>query len=426
MTASTSAAPKQGGSPMALGVLTSLFFMMGFITCLNDILIPHLKEVFHLTNRDSMLVGTAFFSAYAIMSFPVGKVIDKIGYKHTVTAGFLITAFGAFLFYPATAMLPEQGAADKTMYYTVFLPIFFIMATGIVFLQVAGNPYVTLLAKPGKESATLTLVQAFNSVATTIAPYVGGLFILTDVGNTLTAAQKAQTLEMPYLGLTGLLILLAVAVAKIQLPAAEKIAETVTEENHDGKTSVFQYKHMVLGALAIFFYVGAEVAIGQQYILTMEHLTNGVVTHQNGAKLLTLYWGGAMVGRFLGSVLLNKFEPSKVLLFNASVAFGLLALVVVAGDVAQASVAKYALVAIGLFNSIMFPTIFSLATKGLGKFTADASGVICTAIVGGALIPLLQGDIITRTGDNYLISYIIPAICYLYIAYFAAIGHKAK
>ncbi|EGV37007.1 sugar MFS transporter [Neisseria weaveri] len=446
----------QNNTP-ALSVLASLFFMMGFITCLNDVLIPHLKEVFHLSNRDSMLVQVAFFSAYAVMSFVVGKVIDRIGYKKTVILGFLITALGAFLFYPATAMLGD-GVADKSLYYMVFLPLFFIMATGIVFLQVSGNPYVTLLARPGKESATLTLVQAFNSVATAIAPSVGGLLILTDASQSLTAAQKAQTLQMPYLGLTGILVLLAVAVAMIKLPAAEKIAEHVTEENNDGKTSVFQYKHMILGALAIFFYVGAEVAIGSQYILTMEHMTqnlpvanyvpaegSGVVmwiynffakyyyyltsdihiTHLSGAVLLSLYWGGAMVGRFMGSAVLSRFAPNKVLLLNSLVAVALLLLVVFAGDMNNAATAKYALLAIGLFNSIMFPTIFSLATQGLGKFTADASGIICTAIVGGALVPLLQGDIVTRTGDNYLVSYWIPVLCYLYIAFFALKGYKA-
>lgn len=417
---------QRGGNAMALSVLTSLFFMMGFITCLNDILIPHLKEVFHLSNRDSILVGTAFFSAYAIMSYPAGKVIDRIGYKGAVILGFVITAIGAALFYPATAAIPVEGAVDKGLYYFGFLPVFFVMATGIVFLQVAGNPYVTLLAKPGKESATLTFVQAFNSVATFLAPYAGALFILTDVAEQLSAAQKAQTLQVPYLGLAGFLILLAVAVAKIKLPAAEKIAEHESEENHDGKTSVFQYKHLVLGALAIFCYVGAEVAIGQQYILTMENLTNGAMDHKTGAFWLSLYWGGAMVGRFFGSAALNKFAPNKVLMFNSLVAVALLVLVVVAGKAADAGVAQYGLILIGLFNSIMFPTIFSLATKGLGKFTADASGVICTAIVGGALIPLLQGDIVTRTGDNYLISYIVPVICYLYIAFFAGKGYRAK
>ncbi len=413
------------GNPVALSVLASLFFMLGFVTCLNDVLIPHLKEVFYLSNREAMLTQTAFFSAYAIMSFLAGKVIDKIGYKGTVITGFLITALGAFLFYPATAAIPSDGHADKSMFFAMFLPIFFVMATGITFLQVAGNPYVTLLAPKGKESATLTLVQAFNSVATTIAPYVGALFILTDAGTALSAAQKAQTMQIPYLGLTGFLILLAVAVFMIKLPAAEQIAEAETNLTHDGKTSVFQYKHMVLGAIGIFCYVGAEVAIGSQYILTMEHLTNGIVNHQSGAKLLSFYWGLAMVGRFLGSAILSKFSANKVLLFNASVAILLLLSVVCFGKAGDVIVAKYGLVAIGLFNSIMFPTIFSLATEGLGKFTADASGVICTAIVGGALVPLLQGDIITRTGDNYLISYLVPAFCYAYIAFFAAKGYKA-
>lgn len=426
---SVSAAPTSQnarGNPTALGVLASLFFMLGFITCLNDVLIPHLKEVFQLSNREATLVQTAFFSAYAFMSFLAGKVIDRIGYKKTVVTGFLITALGAFLFYPATGAIPVEGVADKSMYFYMFLPIFFVMATGITFLQVAGNPYVTLLSPKGKESATLTLVQAFNSVATTIAPFVGALFILTDAAATMTAAAKAQTMQMPYLGLTGFLILLAAAVASIKLPKAEEVAEEETIISNDPRTSVFQYSHMVLGALAIFFYVGAEVAIGSQYILTMEHLTDGRIDHQTGAKYLSLYWGGAMVGRFLGSAVLSRFAPNKVLLFNSLVAVALLLIVSFFGDQSGAAVAQYGLVAIGFFNSIMFPTIFSLATNGLGRFTADASGVICTAIVGGALVPLLQGDIITRTGDNYLISYLIPALCYAYIAFFAAKGHKPQ
>ncbi|MDK4689595.1 sugar MFS transporter [Kingella negevensis] len=438
----TSSQSSGRGNPVALSVLASLFFMLGFVTCLNDVLIPHLKDVFHLSNREAMLTQTAFFSAYAIMSFIAGKVIDKIGYKGTVITGFLITALGAFLFYPATGAIPE-GAADKSMYFSMFLPIFFVMATGITFLQVAGNPYVTLLAPKGKESATLTLVQAFNSVATTIAPYVGALFILADAGQQMSAAQRAQTMQVPYLGLTGFLIMLACAVAMIKLPAAEAIAETETAEAHDGKTSVFQYKHMVLGALGIFCYVGAEVAIGSQYVLTMEHMTQNLpaaqvggsawdylfsnvqINHQNGAKLLSLYWGGAMIGRFLGSAVLSRFAANKVLAFNSLAATAILLAVALSGSSAE-YFAKYGLLMIGLFNSIMFPTIFSLATKGLGKFTADASGVICTAIVGGALIPLLQGDVITRTGDNYVISFLIPAVCYAYIAFFALVGYKSK
>ena len=425
MANSLSTATSGRGNPVALSVLASLFFMLGFVTCLNDVLIPHLKEVFHLSNREAVLTQTAFFSAYAIMSFISGKIIDRIGYKGTVVLGFLITALGAFLFYPATAAIPTEGVADKTMFFYLFLPIFFVMATGITILQVAGNPYVTLLAPRGKESATLTLVQAFNSVATTIAPYAGALFILTDAGQMLSAAQKAQTMQMPYLGLTGFLILLALAVSLIKLPKAEQIAVAETEAAHDGKTSVFQYRHMILGAVGIFCYVGAEVSIGSQYILTMEHLTNGAIDHKTGAKLLSYYWGGAMIGRFFGSALLNKFAPNKVLLTNSSIALLLLLSVVTFGDANGAVVAKYGLVLIGLCNSIMFPTIFSLATNGLGKFTADASGVICTAIVGGALVPLIQGDVITRLNDNYLISYLIPAVCYAYIAFFAVKGYRA-
>lgn len=421
----TSAQKAPQNNLTALSVLTSLFFMMGFITCLNDILIPHLEHVFQLTNRGAMLVQTAFFSAYGLMSILVGKVIDKIGYKRTVVVGFIITAIGAALFYPATAMIPTEGHANKILYYIVFLPVFFIMATGIVFLQTAGNPYVTLLAPKGKESVTLTLVQGFNSVATTIAPKVGGLLILADAGMKLSDAQQAQRLQIPYLGLAGLLLILAGLFVAVKLPAAEQIAEEIhNHSNHDNRTSVIQYKHLVLGAIAIFCYVGAEVAIGSQYVLTMEHLTAGQMTRQLSSGLLSYYWGGAMIGRFLGGALMNKIAANKALLFNSLVAMSLLLITILFGDAYDANVAKYALLAIGLFNSIMFPTIFSLATRGLGKFTADGSGIISTAIVGGAVIPLLQGDLVTRMGDNYLIPYIIPALCYLYIAFFAAKGHK--
>lgn len=420
----TSAQKVPQNNLMALSVLTSLFFMMGFITCLNDILIPHLEQIFQLTNRGAMFVQFAFFSAYGLMSILVGKVIDKIGYKRTVVTGFIITAIGASLFYPATSMIPAEGHADKILYYAVFLPVFFIMATGIVFLQTAGNPYVTLLAPKGKESVTLTLVQGFNSIATMVAPKVGGLLILVDAGMKLSAAQQAQKLQVPYLGLAGLLLILAGLFAVVKLPAVEQIAEEVHHSNHDNRTSVLQYKHLVLGAVAIFCYVGAEVAIGSQYVLTMEHLTAGQMTRQLSSGFLSYYWGGAMVGRFLGGALMNKIAAHKVLLFNALVAASLLFITIFFGDAYGANIAKYALLAIGLFNSIMFPTIFSLATRDLGKFTADGSGVISTAIFGGAVIPLLQGDLVTRMGDNYLISYIIPAICYLYIAFFAAKGHK--
>ncbi|MCP1660340.1 sugar MFS transporter [Neisseria perflava] len=392
----------------ALVVLTSLFFMMGFITCMNDILIPHLKAIFDLTYVQAMLIQFCFFTAYAIMSIPMGHVVQKLGYKNGVIGGFLLTAIGCLLFYPAA------GSHS----YAIFLGALFILASGITLLQVAGNPYVTLLSKPGKESATLTLVQAFNSLGTTIAPQIGAFLILADATQTASKAEQISSVQIPYLGLAGLLILLALAVKMIRLPDARKIAEAETEANHDGKESVWQYRHLVLGAAGLFCYVGAEVSIGSLLVSVMGELKN--LDHASAAKYLSFYWGGAMVGRFLGSAVMAKIAPNKCLAFNASVA---VALILVAMMATNGDVAMWALLLIGLFNSIMFPTIFSLSTKGLGRFTSTASGVLCTAIVGGAVVPVVQG----WAADNYglLNSFIVSAICYLYIVFFAVKGYKA-
>lgn len=391
----------------ALGVLTSLFFMMGFITCLNDILIPHLKAIFDLSYVQAMLIQFCFFTAYAVMSIPMGKLVEKIGYKGGVVGGFLLTALGCILFYPAAA----------SAFYPIFLGALFILASGVTLLQVAGNPFVTLLAKPGKESSVLTLVQAFNSLGTTIAPLFGSMLILADASQTVSKAEQVSSVQIPYLGLAGLLILLAVAVKMIKLPDARAIAHAETENNSDGRSSVWQYKHLVLGAAGIFCYVGAEVSIGSFLVSVMEEV-NGL-DHATGARYLALYWGGAMVGRFLGSAVMNKIAPNKYLCFNAVMAAVLITLAIVNGG----TVAMWALLAVGFFNSIMFPTIFSLATKGLGKFTSAASGVVCTAIVGGAIIPVVQGAFADTIG--LLASFFIPAICYLYIVYFGSKGYQA-
>ena len=382
--------------------------MMGFITCLNDILIPHLKAIFDLTYVQAMLVQFCFFTAYAVMSIPMGRLVGKIGYKGGVIGGFLLTAVGCLLFYPAA------GSAS----YPTFLGALFILASGVTLLQVAGNPYVTLLSKPGKESSTLTLVQAFNSLGTTVAPWFGSILILADAGQAATKAEQVSSVQIPYLGLAGVLILLAVFVKMIKLPDARKIAEEVTEHSHDGKTSVWQYKHLILGAVGIFCYVGAEVSIGSLLVNVME-VTAGL-DHATGARLLSVYWGGAMVGRFLGALLMQRIVPSKYLAFNATAAAVLIAAAILAGG---GKVSMWALLFIGFFNSIMFPTIFSLATRGLGKFTGAASGVICTAIVGGAIVPVVQGFFADHIG--LLVSFFVSALCYLYILFFALKGHKA-
>ena len=402
--------PSQQNHNPALVVLTTLFFMMGFITCMNDILIPHLQKIFTLTNVQAMLVQFCFFTAYAIMSIPMGHLVGKIGYKNGVIGGFLLTAVGCLLFYPA---------ADSQSYPT-FLGALFILASGVTLLQVSGNPYVTLLAKPGKESATLTLVQAFNSLGTTIAPKIGSLLIFTDAAQKASKAEQIASVQIPYLGLAGFLILLAVFVKMIRLPDARKIAVEESEHNHDGKSSVWQYKHLVFGVVGIFCYVGAEVSIGAFMVNILGFLKG--FDHSKAADMLVLYWGGAMFGRFLGSAVMTRVAPNRYLTFNASVATALLVIAIMVGK-SNADVTMWALIAIGFFNSIMFPTIFSLATKNLGKFTNSASGILCTAIVGGALIPVLQGKI----ADDYgmMISYVAPAVCYLYIVFFALKGYKA-
>ncbi len=404
-----SAHSQQNHTP-ALVVLTTLFFMMGFITCMNDILIPHLKDIFDLTYVQAMLIQFCFFTAYAIMSIPMGYLVGKIGYKNGVISGFVLTAIGCLLFYPAA------GSHS----YATFLGALFILASGVTLLQVAGNPYVTLLSKPGKESATLTLVQAFNSLGTTIAPQIGAFLILADATQTVSKAEQISSVQIPYLGLAGLLIILAVFVKMIRLPDANKIAEEESEHNHDGKHSVWQYRHLVFGAAGIFCYVGAEVSIGSLLVSVLGYLKG--LDHAFAAKYLSFYWGGAMVGRFLGSAIMAKIAPNRYLAFNATAAVALLGVAMLAGK-ASADVAMWALLAIGFFNSIMFPTIFSLATKGLGRFTSSASGVLCTAIVGGAIVPVVQG----WAADTYglMISFVVSAICYVYIVFFAIKGYKA-
>lgn len=402
----TTAPPRAGNNNLALSVVGALFFMLGFITCLNDILIPHLKAIFNLNYTQAMLVQFCFFTAYAVMSIPMSKLVEKMGYKAGIIGGFLIAALGCILFYPAAASAS----------YPIFLGALFILASGIVLLQVAGNPYVTLLAPKGKESVMLTLIQAFNSLATTVAPPIGAALIFVDA--TASQAERIASVQMPYLGLAGFMILLSVLIGLIKLPDARQIAAAQTESNHDGKTSVWQYKHMVLGTIGIFCYVGAEVAIGSLMVNVLEHTAG--LDHDKAAGYLSIYWGGAMVGRFIGAGLMNKIAPNKYLAFNASMAAGLLLLAIAANG---GAVTQWALLLIGFFNSIMFPTIFSLGTKGLGKFTGAASGIISTAIVGGALVPVLQGLVIDNVG--LMISYVIPAVCYVYIVFFATQGYKA-
>ncbi|MBZ7942877.1 sugar MFS transporter [Campylobacter molothri] len=391
----------------ALVALTALFFVMGFITVLNDILIPHLKVIFELNHFESALVQFCFFGAYFVTGGVFGKLLEKIGYPVGIVLGFILTAIGCVLFYPAASMAS----------YSIFLGAFFILASGVVLLQTAGNPFVTLLA-PGKEATALTLVQAFNSLGTTLGPIFGAAFILSDTVKYASKLEEAQSVQIPYLAIAGILILLAIVIYLLKLPDIRKRTEVVNEENYDKKESLFEYPHFVLGAAAIFFYVGAEVSIGSFLILTMEKFAN--IKEITAAKYIVYYWGGAMIGRFIGSFIMTKIAPNKCLAFNSIINICLIIIAILIGG----KIAMIALLVIGLFNSIMFPTIFSLATKKLGKFTSKASGLISMAIVGGALIPPVQG--LVADYFNLLISYIVPLLCYFYILFFAFRGYKTK
>jgi FHS family L-fucose permease-like MFS transporter len=399
----------QGQQPnytFALSVVTALFFMWGLLTSLNDILIPHLKSVYNLTYVQAMLVNLAFFSGYFLLSIPAGALIRRTGYKAGAVIGLAICAVGAALFYPAA-----------TSVYSLFLFALFVLAAGITVLQVAANPYVTALGAPATASSRLNLTQAFNSLGTFVGPPIGGVLILSHIseaGNpaAMTAAEKlsqAQAVQGPYLWLAGILAALAVLFAVIRLPII-KDEDSVVK----GAGSIWTQKRLMLGVLAIFVYVGAEVSIGSFLINYMEDPKIAGFTAETGAKYVALYWGGAMVGRFVGSFVMRTISPGKVLAFNAAVCIALL----IATAMGQGHFAMWAVLAVGLFNSIMFPTIFSMSVHELGALTSQGSGLLVMAIAGGALVPVIQAHAADVIGLQT--SFLIPAVCYAYILYFGA------
>lgn len=418
-----SARPASAGDKnytVPLVVLTSLFFMWGLITSLNDILIPHLKGIFTLSYVQVMLIQFSFFGAYLVMSFPSGYLVERLGYRHGIVIGLSTAGVGCLLFYPAAGMAS----------YPAFLAALFILAAGITLLQVAANPYVAVLGRPKTASSRLNLTQAFNSLGTTIGPFVGSLLILSAAGGAgalataADAADEARTVQGPYLGLAVALFLIAAAFSRFKLPEITDTHASPAASGSAGATtgheSVWGYRHLVLGAVAIFVYVGAEVSIGSFLVNFMAQPEIGGLPQAVAGRYLSFYWGGAMVGRFIGAAVLRKVKPGYVLAFNAAMVTALLA-------TAMASagwVAMWSVIAIGLFNSIMFPTIFTLAIDGLGPRTGEGSGVLCMAIVGGAIVPVVQGFAADRVG--LLPSFTIPLVCYLYIIYYGLKGHAVE
>jgi FHS family L-fucose permease-like MFS transporter len=401
---------------LPLLVLTSLFFMWGFLTCLNDIIIPHLKAVFELGYAQAMLIQLAFFAAYLVVSIPAGWLVERLGYKPGIVIGLLVAAAGCALFYPAAGFRS----------YALFLSALFVLASGITLLQVAANPLVALLGSPETASARLTLTQAFNSLGTTLAPMFGSALILASVvkspaeqasltvqARELYRAAEAAAVQRPYLGLAIALVILAAIMTTFRLPRGVASARV---EVAPGTPSIWRYRHLVLGALAIFLYVGGEVAIGSFLVNFFKLPEIGGLDEAAGAKLVSFYWGGAMLGRFVGSVTLRSFKPGRVLFAHA---LGALALIAVAMSTSGFT-AVYAILGVGLFNSIMFPTIFALAISGLGSQTGKGSGLVCMAIVGGAVVPVVQGALADAIGVQH--AFIMAALCYVYVAWYGARG----
>jgi FHS family L-fucose permease-like MFS transporter len=388
--------------------VTALFFIFGFITNLNMALVPHLRSIFDLHYGPAMLAESAFFLAYFVFSAPTGKLIEMIGYKRTMVTSLFIQVVGCLLFVPAA----------KLVSFPLFLTAVFVVGAGVTALQTSVNPYVSILGPEHSAPIRLNLAQAFNSIGGTIAPLVAGAYILTDLGPNATPADIAHTVRGPYIAIAGGLLILGVAVALSHLPP---IAETrafrpAKEGDPVLSRSIWSYKHTVLGAVGIFFYVGVEVGLAS--IAVNYFSTQGMSTAKTASFLVSLYWGGALVGRLLGAGLMTKVKAGKLLgIFGFTAAALITISMFTSGWVAIGT-----LVLCGFFNSVMFPNIFTLGIVGLGPMTSKGSGLIMTAIVGGAVIPYLIGALADAAGIQR--SFIIPMICYLYIAYYGLWGSK--
>lgn len=416
-------------------LLTTLFFLWGFITVLVDSLIPRLRELFTLTYFQAGMVQFAFFGAYFLLSIPASYILSKIGYKRGIILGLFTMALGCLLFYPAASY----------RVFGIFMLAYFILAGGMTILQVAANPYVAVLGSEEGASSRLNLSQAFNSLGTAIAPAIGALFILSDTIKTKEEiatlsnsaketylASEASAVQNPFLGLAVFILFIAGIFFFAKLP------KLISETSTGTYAEAFKQKNLMLGVLGIFFYVGAEVAIGSylvNYFLDMNLvevikqngfmtsiaegiLNSGLTENDNKAIVgvfVTFYWSGAMVGRFIGSHLTKIMNPGKVLGIFATMAIALIIVSISTTGI----VSMWSILAVGLFNSIMFPTTFTLAIDGIGELKPKGSGLLCTAIVGGAIIPPLYGNFVDNVGFKTALMFII--LCYVYILWY---GYK--
>lgn len=405
--------------------VTALYFIFGFITNLNMQLVPHLRSVFDLPWFQAALANGAFFTAYFVVSSPTSKLIESIGYKRTMVVSLFVQVAGALLFLPA-ASIPN---------FWLFLTAVFIVGSGVAMLQTSANPYVSALGPESSAPVRQNLAQAFNSIGGMIAPLVAGALILKHkvVLDAATLATKsaqeqlaykisiASTVRMPYLAIAAALVLLGIAVSFAHLPTIKNTQEF--RPTKEGVAlldqSIWNYRHTVLATLGIFFYVGVEVGLAQFMVGYFGLPEVGAMTAAAAAAFTFYYWLGALIGRLLGSWMLTKIHAGRLLGL-----FGLMAVLCVAVSISTTgTIAIYSLILCGFFNSIMFPNIFALGITGLGPMTSKGSGLIMTAVVGGAIIPVLLGKLVDNFG--FRPAAILPIICYLYIAFYGFVGHKA-
>lgn len=401
----------------ALSLLASLFFMWGFITVINNTLLPHLRSVFDLTYTQTTMIESVWFIAYFVASIPSAKLIERVGYQRALVIGLAIMAAGALCMIPA-ARIPSYG---------VTLFALFVIASGITLLQVAANPYVAVIGPPETSSSRLNLVQAFNSFGTTLAPLFGGYLILgrtvsgtAEAGSVvLTAEQRladAQSVQLPYLIVAVVLVVLAVVIARFPLPSLGASTQRMAAEERK-HLSLWNHRNLVLGIPAIFIYLIAEIGVSNLFINFVSQPEIGNLTHQQASNYLFLLWGGMMVGRFIGAFAMRTIKPEHALAFAGTGAF----VVMLIATFASGETAMWALISVGLFHSIMFPTIFTLGIKGLGPLTEEGSGLLVMAIAGGALV-IVQGWIADRYGLQT--SFLLTAACEIYIIFYALWGSR--
>lgn len=402
----------------ALSLLASLFFMWGFITVINNTLLPHLRSVFELNYTQTTLIESVWFIAYFVASIPSAKLIEWVGYKKSLVIGLLTMAAGA-LGMMAAAMIPSYGV-------TLFM--LFVIASGITLLQVAANPYVAVCGKPETASSRLNLVQAMNSAGTMLAPMFGAYLILgrskggtAEAGTVLTQAERladAQSVVLPYALVAGVLVVLAVIIARFPLPSMQSDSTGAKEKrSHIINPELFKHRNLVFGIPAIFIYLIAEIGVGNLFINFVSRPDIGNMSLERAGHYLTFLWGGMMVGRFVGSAVMQRFDAAHVLAVFSIGAF----ITMLVTTFSSGHTAMWALILVGLFHSIMFPTIFTLGIKGLGPLTEEASGLLVMAIAGGALV-FVQGWI----ADAYDLqsSFLLTAICELYVLFYALWGSK--